>query len=346
MKKVTIIVLIVSLAVLGLVFSPPTLSISNNPCQSCHSSEGYYQYLDILEGDSGNQIPSTLSVDQTITVKVVVLNDVNTATYSTMNGVSLTLSSANGHFKVTNPTYTIGSLPSGTTTATWQITGTSDGYDYLNIQATGYNTHGNCYFSDTYSPYPLITIGQPTGTPEPFPTPTPPASTPTPTQSTSTPAPTSTATLTNTPSTSTQPSASPSTTQTTLSIQITAPTQGEHLPIGSKQTIQWQATGGTSTLKVKLEYIINNKQWITLATDLPGSGSYQWTTPDMASTCAIRATIQDSSSSVQSASTITSFEVEEAQGIDWITITIVAAVVTVLLAAVFVVVKMRAKKPS
>jgi len=214
LKKITKIVLVVTLVVLALVFSPLTFSRSNEPCQRCHGSS-YYQYLDILEGDSGNQIPSTLAVGQTVTVKVVVSNDVNTATYSTLS-VSLTLSSANGHFTVDHPTYSISSMPAGTATATWQITGTSDGYDYLVIQATGINSHFSS-FSDSYSSPPLIRVGQPTGTPEPIQTPTTPASTPTPTQSTSTPAPTQTTAPTNT--TSNQPTASPTPTQTTSTTQ-------------------------------------------------------------------------------------------------------------------------------
>lgn len=213
LKKVTKIVLAITLVVLALVFSPLTFSRSNEPCQRCHGSS-YYQYLDILEGDSSNQIPSTLAVDQTVTVTVVILNDVNTATFSTLSSISLTLSSANGHFTVDHPTYTISTLPSGTATATWQITGTSDGYDYLKIQASGYNSHFSCSFSDSYASPPLITVGQPTGTPEPIQTPTP-DPTPTPTQSTSTPAPTQTTTPTNTPSTTNQPTPSPTSTQTT-----------------------------------------------------------------------------------------------------------------------------------
>jgi hypothetical protein len=229
LKKLTKIVIVVTLVVLALIFSPVTWSVSNEPCQRCHNSR-YYQYLDILEGDSGNQIPSTLNVDQTVTVKVIVFNDVNTATYSTLSSVSLTLSSANGHFKVDNPTYTISSMSAGTATATWQITGTSDGYDYLTIQATGYNSHFSCSFSDSYSLPPLITIGSPTGTPQPIQTPTPPTPTPTQSQPTFTPAPTSTATPTNTPSTSNQPTPSPTPTQTTPSTQITTPTQNPTTP--------------------------------------------------------------------------------------------------------------------
>lgn len=350
MKKLTKIVLILTLLVLAVVAVSPLVlnGSSTNPC-SIGRHPSYYQYLDILEGDSGNQIPPVLNVDQTVTVKVVVLNDVNTDIYSTMTSVSLTLRSVYGHFTVNTATSDIGTLPAGTAIATWQITGTSDGYDYLEIRATGYNSHGRCYFSDSYEPFQLITVGSPTGPTPSLPTPTPaPPSTPAPSTSqpsSSTSVQTSTPTPTTNPSNTPQPSSSPSTNQTALTIELISPTQGEHLPLNSKQTIQWQASGGTSTLKVKLEYIINNQQWTTLATNLPANGTYQWTTPDTASTTAIRATVQDSSATAQSTSTTTSFEVETTQPFDWTIIAIPAAIVVVLVIAVVVMIKMRAKKP-
>jgi hypothetical protein len=345
LKKITKIMLILTSLVIALVVvSPLVFSRSNEPCASCHSSRGYYQYLDILEGDSGNQIPTTLSVTQTVTVKVVVQNEVNSPRYTDLSSVSLTLRSIYGHFQVSSPTYSVGGLSPGTATATWQITGTSDGYDYLEIKATGYNNHFNCYFSDAYSPSQPITVGTPTGTPPPLPTPTPaPPTTPapsTPQPSLSTPAQTSTPATTTNPSNTPQPTTSPA---TTLSIELVSPTQGAHLPTASKQTIQWQASGGSGTLKVKLEYIITNQQWITLTTDLPASGSYQWTTPDTASTCAVRATVQDSATQQ---STTTSFEVEKAAAFDWTIIAVAGTVAVVLVVVVIIVFKMRAKKPA
>lgn len=237
MKKSTKIVLILTLTVLGLVFSPLTFSRSNEPCQSCHGSK-YYQYLDILEGDSGNQIPSALNVNQTFTVKVVVRNDVSSPRYTEMNRVTLTLSSTFGHFQVNNPTYTINNLSPGTATATWQITAISEGYDYIDIQAAGYNSHYSSFY-DYYSPAPLITIGSPTGTPPPMPTPTPAPPTPTPTiPPASTTAPTQTATLTNTPTTTSQPSATPAPTQTTMPTQNLNSTAEEPNP----ETFNWTTT--------------------------------------------------------------------------------------------------------
>jgi hypothetical protein len=345
LKKITKIVLILTLLVVAVVaVSPLTFSVSNDPCARCHSSRHpYSQYLDILEGDTKNQVPTILNLNEPKTVTVVVQNLDDVDMFSTLTQVSLTLSSSFGHFKVSNPTYTITNMPVGTATATWQITGNSDGYDYLTIQATGYNSHGNSYFYDSYSPIPLITVGSPTGTPPPLPTPTPaPPSTPapaTPQPSSSTPTQTSTPAPTTNPSNTPQPSTSPS---TTLSIELISPAQSAHIPPNSKQTIQWQATGGSGTLKVKLEYIINNQQWITIATDLPASGSYQWTTPGTASTCAVRATVQDATTQQ---STTNSFQLENIPAFDW-TIPIVIGAVAAVLIIAFVVFKLRAKKPS
>ena len=50
------------------------------------------------------------------------------------------------------PTCNIGSLPIGTATATWKITGVSQGSDILLISASATNTHENLRFSDSDSP--------------------------------------------------------------------------------------------------------------------------------------------------------------------------------------------------
>ncbi|MCW3982489.1 MAG: cytochrome c biogenesis protein [Candidatus Bathyarchaeota archaeon] len=140
-----------------------------------------------------------------------------------MSNVAATLSSQNNHFSVSNPTYNIGSLPTGTATASWQITGTSAGTDQLIITVSAVNTHKNVYFTDSYSPNPSITVTQstsptqptptdnPTVTPTPTPT-APPNSNPTvqPTSNPSqtvTPHPTNTAT--STPTATSQPTEPP-----------------------------------------------------------------------------------------------------------------------------------------
>ena len=157
--------------VVASIFLSPVFSASTSPCGSCHG--GYSQYLDVLEGNAANQIPASLSVGQTATVTVVVENRVNTVLYSSLSSVSLTLSSQSGRFSVSVPTYSVGTLPKGTATATWQITGISAGSDTLVISASARNTHQNFAFSDTYSPAPGVVISPPAPTPTPITTPIP-----------------------------------------------------------------------------------------------------------------------------------------------------------------------------
>jgi len=198
--------------IVTLLLSPLVSSVSNNQCSSCHGGS-IYQYLEIKEGDTGNQIPSTLNLNQTATVTVVIQNDVNTQTNSLLTAVYLTLNSAYGHFSVNNPSYYIGDMPAGTTTATWQITGVSDGFDYLLIDAYASNPHHQVPFSDSYLPYPLITVGQPSGTPQPSPSPTP------------TPAPIPTAIPTPTPTHTLAPTPPPATSSPTSMAPESTPSQ-------------------------------------------------------------------------------------------------------------------------
>jgi hypothetical protein len=165
MRKTSVAVLFVAFAVvLLLVLSPASLGTSTNPCEQCHLGK-YVQHLDILEGDS--MVPSQIGVGETENVTVTVENSINAATYAALSGVSVTLASKNGYVSVNSPTVNIGSLPPGTENVTWQVTGVSDGYDSLIITATGVNTHFNLPFSDSYSPAPLIAVGQPAATPTP-----------------------------------------------------------------------------------------------------------------------------------------------------------------------------------
>src|SRR3990172_12729750 len=141
--------------VLSLLFAPAA-SISSNPCGSCHGS--YYQYLDVREGDGGNQIPATIGLGETKSISVVIENSVNTPNYNVLSSVSVTLSSRNGHFSVTTPISNIGDLSQGTKTATWEIKGISAGEDSLLISATATNTHERLSFSDNYLPAPAIIV--------------------------------------------------------------------------------------------------------------------------------------------------------------------------------------------
>jgi hypothetical protein len=153
LKKASLIVLCATLSLTLLLFlSPLTTGKSANPCSPCHSS--YSQYLDIAEENNANQIPTTLNVNETKTVSVVIQNIVNTDRYATLSGISVTLSSAYGHFSINAPTRNLGDLPAGAVTASWQITGVSEGFDYLSISAVGVNYHKSISFSDVYLPYP------------------------------------------------------------------------------------------------------------------------------------------------------------------------------------------------
>jgi len=128
LRPMTYLMLFATLAIVASLLVAPAFSASSNPCTPCHGTS-YNQQLDILEGNSKNVIPTTIQVGQTQTVTVVIQNINNAPTYNQLSSVSLTLSSQNGRFTVNSPTYTVGTLSTGTATATWQITGVSAGSD-------------------------------------------------------------------------------------------------------------------------------------------------------------------------------------------------------------------------
>jgi hypothetical protein len=182
----TYLIIAATIAVAIALLAAPAYSVSTNQCSTCHPGllpGNYNQQLDIVEGNSQNQIPTNLQVGQTQTVTVVIQNINNAAKYNQFTSVSLTLSSQNGRFSVSTPTVNIATLSTGTSTATWQITGVSEGSDALIISASATNTHNNLKFSDNYSPNPSINIAAvPTPTPAPTLIPTPdPTATPSPT---------------------------------------------------------------------------------------------------------------------------------------------------------------------
>jgi hypothetical protein len=218
--KASILLIATSVIVLSFIFLSPVFSQSTSPCNSCHG--GYYQYLDILEGNAANQLPATLNVGATATVSVVVQNNVNTALYTALSSVSLTLTSQNGHFTASAPTYSVGTLQKGTATATWTVTGVSAGADTLFISANARNTHQNLAFQDTYSPNPAITVTATTPTPTSTPAPTP-SSTPIPTPII-TPSPTPAPTQLPTPSPTPSPTPTPGPTTTPTQNPTTSPT--------------------------------------------------------------------------------------------------------------------------
>lgn len=297
MKKTSIMVLFVTLVIIFLVFlAPYTTGTSTNPCGTCHSGIVYSQYLDILEGNSANQIPSAIEVEETKTVSVVVENSGNPGTYPMLSDVSVTLTSKNGHFSVNSPTYSIGDLPLGTKTATWQITGVSEGFDSLLITASGINKQHvvlTFLFSDSYSPSPSITVGHPSATPSPTSTPTP-----------------------------TNP----------LSIVLTSPTSGEKWIAGTIHTIKWYTSGGTKPLAITLDYSISsiNGPWTTIAAGIADNGSITWKTPNATATVYIRAFVADSGNPTQSALIIRNVEVNKAEVSPLIMIPVALLIITVL----------------
>ena len=210
----------------------PTVSISSNRCSACHGS-GYYQQIDFLEGSSQNSIPSAIDADQTLSVTVALENINNSPVYSQLSSVTVTLSSLNNHFAISNPTYNIGSMPTGTTTATWQITGKSAGTDQMIITASAFNTHGSVSLTDSYSPNPTITVSGDSSIIEPTPTPTM-SSTSIPTNNPSiqpTPNPTQKPTATPKPTAPSQPTSTPqSTNNTTTPTPSPEPSNNETQP--------------------------------------------------------------------------------------------------------------------
>ena len=157
MRKYLVFVVLAFIAALAIVMSPGSQAKSSNPCSSCHSVSRS-QYLDIQEGNSGNQIPVTINVGETKTVTVVIQNQVSTQVYNTLGYVSATLTSQNGHFSVDTPTISLGTMNPGTKTATWKITGVSSGSDTLTITARGTNPHQNLMLSDAYAPSATINV--------------------------------------------------------------------------------------------------------------------------------------------------------------------------------------------
>ena len=282
------------LVIFSLFLSSFTKSTSTNPCSSCHPGKIYSQYLDILEGDNATQIPSAIEVGETQAVSVVVENSGDPGSYSTLSDGSVTLASKSGHFSVSSPTYNIGDLPLGKETATWQITGVSEGFDSLLITASGINKQHRTLiflFSDTYSP--SITVGHPSPTPD------------------------------STPSTS--PIAP-------LSIALTTPPSGERWTAGRVYTIRWYTSGGTKPLTVTLDYSVSSLSgsWTTIAADIADNGSLTWETPNVTTTIYLRAFVTDSGNPTQSALIIRNVEVNKAEVSPLIMIPVALLIITVL----------------
>lgn len=148
---------IVAAALMSAWLPPFSSSKSPNACLDCH--QNYNMYLDILEGNAGNTLPTVLKDGEALTVAVVLKVTSNSPNYKTISTITATLASQNGLFSVSPSTCSIGSLSKGqTATARWKISPLASGTDFLSISARGVNQHGPTYFSDSYSPQPSITV--------------------------------------------------------------------------------------------------------------------------------------------------------------------------------------------
>ena len=318
MKRISYIVSISTIVVITFVLLSYGVSgRSTNRCGSCHRGM-YEQYLDILEGNSANQIPTVIAVGETKTVSISIENSVNTIEYSMLTSVSVALQSQNGRFSVKTPKFIIGDMPRGSKIATWQITGISDGPDSLLITAQAQNTHYYITYTDSYYPAPSIAVGtfNPTPTPTPTTAPTPtPTTTPNPTPNpTNNPTPTPTPTPTASPTPT--PTATPTTTpppQNQPSIRFLTPAEGEKWIAGTPQKIEWSATGGIGKLNITLEYSIAspNGPWVIIKEGIANNGSILWKPSDAASTIHLRASLSDSADPPHIASNAVVIEIVE-----------------------------------
>jgi hypothetical protein len=158
MKKIASILVVLAALLLAAPFLPLGTSKSNNPCANCHQ-DGRYMYLDFLEGDPGNTIPTVLKIGETLKVAAVVQVTCSATRNNIMTAISATLASKNGYFSVAAATYSIGALGDGQkATAFWNITPLASGSDNLVITAQGHNNHKNLDFNDTYAPAPSIAV--------------------------------------------------------------------------------------------------------------------------------------------------------------------------------------------
>ena len=157
-KSTSLALVVLASLLLAAPFAPLSSPKSTNPCSSCHG-DGRYMYLDILEGDAGNTLPTAISDSQVLPVAAVIEVTGSTALNNVMSGITATLASQNGFFSVAVATFNIGTLVAGQkATAYWNISVLSAGNDVMLITSAGANTHKNRQFSDSYSPSPSITV--------------------------------------------------------------------------------------------------------------------------------------------------------------------------------------------
>lgn len=153
-----LVLLVSAMMLLSAPFLPLSDSKSSNPCAACHS-DGRYMYLDILEGDGGNVLPSAVSDSQVLPVAVVIEVTGSTSMHNVMVGITATLASQNGLFSVDVATFDVGALLCGQkATAFWNISAVASGNDVMLITSVGHNTHKGREFQDSYSPSPDIAV--------------------------------------------------------------------------------------------------------------------------------------------------------------------------------------------
>ena len=212
--KAAILLLSVTFVVVVLLFLSPAFATSSNPCATCHGTS-YSQTLTV----TSNEIPP-ITVGQTVTITAIVKNTVNfnKAAYSVLSSVSASLSSQNGHFSISTPSVSVGSLSAGgASTVSWQIKAVSAGSDSAIFSGSARNTHQSLSYQDSSISSVSVLAPAPTPTPTPMPTPTP-ISTPT-----TTPIPIPNPTPTPVPSTLI-PTSNPTPTPTLMPTPIQTPT--------------------------------------------------------------------------------------------------------------------------
>lgn len=161
MRTASMLILLVAVtAVTATAMFPLISPKSTSPCASCHASM-FYQFLDILEGNEKEAIPTIINGTEVLNVTVVIANSCNAGAEGDehmLHEVSATLSSHNRSFRVVNPTCWIGDMEPGRVNATWQIYAARVGQDELIINAQAVNTHCGIQYADEYSPAPSIKV--------------------------------------------------------------------------------------------------------------------------------------------------------------------------------------------
>ena len=88
---------------------------------------------------------------------------------------------------------------------------------------------------------------------------------------------------------------------------------GEQWAAGTIRSIKWNANGGTAPVTVTLGFstVGISGPWTPIAAGIPNNGSLTWETPN-ATVVYVRAAVTDSANPPQTASTVSSVEIKEA----------------------------------